>query len=405
MTNVDREILYNPRDPNMRADPYPYYHRLRSVEPIHQTPFGYWVVSSYRATDALLRDPRVTSEFHRDAKWAEHRGGWDSPVVTDTRMWMLMLDGSAHRRIRGLVNPVFSAGALLRMRPRVEQLLTRFLDEMGTGEGIDMISSLALPLPVSVICGLVGLPFEDREQCRAWTEAIGHVVDPALDTATEQKMNKALVEFREYITGHLAARRRDPQDDILSRLAAAEVDGGRLTDDEIIANVLLTFNAGHETTVNLLGNGMLALLRHPDQMAALRADPGLIEEGINEIARYDAPVQLVARIALDDIKVDDTLIPAGSKIMLLLGAASRDPERYPDPDRLDLRRTDVKPLAFGAGPHYCIGAMLGKMEGRLVFTEMLRRYRRISLADETLVWRPHVNFRGLSRLPLNLVGR
>ncbi len=404
MTNVDREILYNPRDPNMRADPYPYYHRLRSVEPIHQTPFGYWVVSSYRATDALLRDPRVTSEFHRDAKWAEHRGGWDSPVVTDTRMWMLMLDGSAHRRIRGLVNPVFSAGALLRMRPRVERLLARFLDEMGTGEGIDMISSLALPLPVSVICGLVGLPFEDREQCRAWTEAIGHVVDPALDTATEQKMTKALVEFREYIAGHLAARRRDPQDDILSRLAAAEVGGGRLTDDEIIANVLLTFNAGHETTVNLLGNGMLALLRHPDQIAALRADPGLIEEGINEIARYDAPVQLVARIALDDIKVDDTLIPAGSKIMLLLGAASRDPERYLDPDRLDLRRTDVKPLAFGAGPHYCIGAMLGKMEGRLVFTEMLRRYRRISLADETLVWRPHVNFRGLSRLALDLVG-
>jgi cytochrome P450 len=299
---------------------------------------------------------------------------------------------------------VFSAGALMRMRPQVERLLARFLDEMGTGDGIDMISSLALPLPVSVICGLVGLPFEDREQCRAWTEAIGHVVDPALDTATEQKMTKALVEFREYIAGHLAARRRDPQDDILSRLAAAEVNGGRLTDDEIIANVLLTFNAGHETTVNLLGNGMLALLRHPDQIAALRADPGLIEEGINEIARYDAPVQLVARIALDDIKVDDTLIPAGSKIMLLLGAASRDPERYPDPDRLDLRRTDVKPLAFGAGPHYCIGAMLGKMEGRLVFTEMLRRYRRISLADETLVWRPHVNFRGLSRLPLDLVG-
>jgi cytochrome P450 len=404
VTNVDREILYNPRDPNMRADPYPYYHRLRSVEPIHHTPFGYWVVSSYQATDALLRDPRVTSEFHRDAKWAEHRGGWDSPVVTDTRMWMLMLDGSAHRRIRGLVNPVFSAGALLRMRPRVEQLLTRFLDEMGTGEGIDMISSLALPLPVSVICGLVGLPFEDREQCRAWTEAIGHVVDPALDSATEQKMTRALVEFREYIASHLAARRRDPQDDILSRLASAEVNGGRLTDDEIIANVLLTFNAGHETTVNLLGNGMLALLRHPDQIEALRADPELIEEGINEIARYDAPVQLVARIALEDIKVDDTLIPAGSKIMLLLGAASRDPERYPDPDRLDLRRADVKPLAFGAGPHYCIGAMLGKMEGRLVFTEMLRRYRRISLADEALVWRPHVNFRGLSRLPLDLVG-
>ncbi|MFB7867950.1 cytochrome P450 [Streptomyces sp. NPDC056069] len=397
------EILYDPRDPKMRSDPYPFYARLRETEPVHRTPFGFWVVSGYEEAGQLLRDPRLTSEFHRDKKWAEHRGGWHSPVVDDTRMWMLMLDGGAHRRIRGLVNPVFNARSVQEMRPRISRILAKVLDDMGAGEGIDLIDELALPLPVTVICGLVGLPVEDRDQCRKWTEAIGHVVDPALDETTMRAMNDSVVEFRAYIAEHLAKRRSEPQDDILTRLMLAEVDGERLSDDEIIANVLLLFNAGHETTVNLIGNGMLALLRHPEQLRALREDPGLIEEGVDEFVRYDAPVQLVARITTADVEVGDRTIAAGSKLMILLGAANRDPRRYVNPDTLDMTRSDIKPLAFGGGPHYCIGALLGKIEGRLVFTELLRRYRDISLTTEDVVWRPHVNFRGLSELRVDLV--
>ncbi|MEV0639938.1 cytochrome P450 [Streptomyces sp. NPDC050619] len=387
----------------MRSDPYPFYARLREAEPVHQTPFGFWVVSGYDEAAALLRDPRLTSEFHRDAKWAEHRGGWESPVVSDTRRWMLMLDGRAHRRIRTLVNPVFSAGSIQKMRPQISGILTKVLDQMGAGEGIDLIDSLALPLPVTVICGLVGLPVEDRDQCRKWTEAIGHVVDPALDEVTEKAMNQSVLEFRSYIAEHLAKRRTDPQDDILTRLMLAEVDGERLTDDEIIGNVLLLFNAGHETTVNLIGNGMLALLRHPEQLQTLRNNPDLIEEGVDEFVRYDAPVQLVARITTADVTVGQKTIPSGSKLMILLGAANRDPRRYDDPDSLDVSRTDIKPLAFGGGPHYCIGALLGKLEGRLVFRELLRRYKSVSLTTEDVVWRPHVNFRGLSELRVDLV--
>ncbi|MEE1753799.1 cytochrome P450 [Streptomyces sp. SP18CS02] len=403
MDSVKQELLYDPRNPELRKDPYPFYKRLQETDPVYLTPFGYWVVSGYEETAALLRDPRLTSEFHRDAKWAEHRGGWESPVVSDTRKWMLMLDGSAHRRIRGLVNPVFSARAILRMRPRIVEILHKILDDMGSGKDIDLISALALPVPVTVICGLVGLPVEDRDQCRQWTEAIGHVVDPALSEQTQQAMNTALVEFRAYIAEHLALRRKDPQDDILSRLLAAEVDGEKLSDDEIIANVLLLFNAGHETTVNLIGNGMLALLRHPDQLRALRENPGLLDEGIDEFVRFDAPVQLVARIATDDIDVGGKTIPAGAKLMLLLGAANRDARRYEEADRLRLDRPDIKPLAFGGGPHYCIGAMLGRMEGQLVFSELVNRYSDISLTGEDLVWRPHVNFRGLSELRLDLL--
>ncbi len=397
------EILYNPRDPKMRSDPYPFYARLRETEPVHLTPFGFWVVSGYAEAAQLLRDPRLTSEYHRDAKWTEHRGGWNSPVVNDTRMWMLMLDGGPHRRIRGLVNPVFSGRSVQEMRPRISEILEKVLADMGSGEGIDLIDDLALPLPVTVICGLVGLPVEDRDQCRRWTEAIGHVVDPALDETTQRVMNSSVVEFHAYIAEHLAKRRSEPQDDILSRLMLAEVDGERLSDDEIIANVLLLFNAGHETTVNLIGNGMLALLRHPDQLRALRENPGLIEEGVDEFTRYDAPVQLVARITTADVEVGGKTIPAGSKLMILLGAANRDPRRYAHPDTLDMTRTAIKPLAFGGGPHYCIGALLGKIEGRLVFDELLRRYRNISLTTEDVVWRPHVNFRGLSELRVDLV--
>lgn len=403
MDAVRQELLYDPRDPKLRKDPYPFYKKLRETDPVYLTPFGYWAVSGYEETASLLRDPRLTSEFHHDKKWTEHRGGWESPVVTSTRKWMLMLDGASHRRIRGLVNPVFSARAILKMRPRIVEILHKILDDMGSGEGIDLIDNLALPVPVTVICGLVGLPVEDRDQCRLWTEAIGHVVDPALTDETQKKMNTALVEFRAYIGEHLAKRRQEPQDDILSRMLAAEVDGEKLSEDEIVANVLLLFNAGHETSVNLIGNGMLALLRHPDQLQALRENPELIEEGIEEFARYDAPVQLVARIATEDIEVGGKHIPAGSKIMLLLGAANRDERRYEDADRLNLSRTDIKPLAFGGGPHYCIGASLGRYEGQLVFNELLRRYSTIALTGEELRWRPHVNFRGLSELRLNLI--
>ncbi|RSM80080.1 cytochrome P450 [Kibdelosporangium aridum] len=396
-------LLFDPRDPSLSADPYPHYRRLREADPVHQSPFGYWVLTRYADLDVVLRSPYVSSEFHRDKTWAKHRGGPDSPIVTSTRMWMLMLDGAAHRRIRGLMGRAFTPRAVARLRPRVQSAIDDLIDAMGEGE-VDLLSQLALPLPVTVICELLGLPTTDRDQCREWTDKIAMVVDPAITPTMAEEMNAAEVEFRAYITEQLNQRRRNPSDDILSLLLAAEVDGERLTDDEIVANVLLMFNAGHETTVNLIGNGMVALLQHPDQLALLRENPSLIETGIDELARYDAPVQLAARITTADVELTSATIPAGSKVMLMYGAACRDPERYPDPDRLDLTRDGVKPIAFGGGPHYCIGAPLGRLEASMVFTALLDRYASIDLATEELQWRRNVNFRGLKQLPLKLVG-
>ncbi|GAA2529961.1 cytochrome P450 [Winogradskya humida] len=396
------ETLFDPRDPTMRADPYPHYHRLRAAEPIHRTPFGYWVLSRHEEVEQLVRSPHVSSAFHQDPSWVKHRGGAGGPAVGSTRHWMLMLDGAAHRRIRGQVNAAFTAGAVERLRPRIVELVKELLDELGDGE-VDLIEGLALPLPVTVICELVGLPAEDRARCREWTDSIGRIVDPAITPEASAAMNRSAAEFTEYIREQLRLRRADPREDVLSLLAAADGNGDRLTDEEIIANVLLLFNAGHETTVNLIGNGVLALLRHPDQLQLLRDRPELMESAVDELARYDCPVQVAARVTTAEVRLGEATLPAGAKVMVLFGAASRDPVRYPDPDRLDITRSGTRTLAFGGGPHYCIGALLGKFETGLVLTELLRRYQKIELATDELVWRPNFNFRGLDSLPVKLV--
>jgi cytochrome P450 len=288
-----------------------------------------------------------------------------------------------------------------RLRPRIAAAIDGLIDKLGDGE-VDLVGELALPLPIMVIGELLGLPPADRDQCRAWTDSIGHVIDPIVTPAMQVAMNQAVTEFSEYLAGQLTARRAHPGPDLLSSMASMEDHGERLTDDEIIANTVLMFNAGHETTVNLIGNGMLALLKHPEQLQRLRENPGLIDQGVDELIRYDAPVQMAARIMTADTDLGETTIRAGAKVMLLYGAANRDPERYAEPDRLDLGRTGVKSLAFGGGPHFCLGAPLARLEVAMVFTALLERYPSIELATEEHTWRPNLNLRGLTGLSLKL---
>jgi cytochrome P450 len=404
MTDPQTEVLYNPLDPSAHADPYPQYRRLRELDPVHRSPYGFYVLTRYSDIMFLTRSHDVSSEFHTDASWAKRRGGPDSTIVNSTRSWMLMIDGMAHRRIRGVVNHVFTGRAIERLRGRVDSLIKELLADLEPGVTIDLINELALPLPVIVICELLGLPAEDRDQCRRWTEAIGHVVDPVITGDMSGAMNDAAAEFRAYIGAQLAQRRAKPGEDVLSLLATTRLQDGALTDREIIDNVLLLFAAGHETTVNLIGNGTLALLQNPDQVAKALSAGGITDSGVDELVRYDAPVQLVARLATADILLQDTVIEEGSKMMLLLGAANRDPERYADPDTLRLDRADVKPASFGGGAHYCIGALLGKMEAGLAFNHLFSNHR-LELATDELQWRPNVNFRGLRSLPLTVSAR
>ncbi|MFI7123030.1 cytochrome P450 [Amycolatopsis sp. NPDC049868] len=394
--------LFDPRDPAVRTDPYPVYRKLRETDPVHQSDFGFWVLSRYADVNAVLSASGVSSEFYRSQSWTERRGGPDSPLVTSVRSWMLMLDGPAHRRIRAVIGKVFTRASVDRLRPRVAAETNRLLDAVGEGP-TDLIADLALPLPVTVTCDLLGLPTEHRDQFRLWTEQISRVIDPAITVEDSAEMNRAETEFREYVKEELDRRRAEPREDILSLLAHAEVDGVRLTDHEIIANILFLFVAGHETTVNLIGNGLLALLRHPDQLKLLRSNPDLIPGAMDELTRYDAPVQILSRLLDEPVGLGEAVLPAGSKVMLLFGAACRDPERYPEPDRLDVTRGAVKNLAFSGGPHYCLGAALGKMEAATVLREFLGRYRGIEMVNEgELRWRGNVSFRGLESFPLML---
>jgi cytochrome P450 len=395
------DLLFDPRDPRMRANPYPFYHRLRSIDPVHRSPFGYWVLSRHQDVDVILRDSRGGSNFPCDEAWARHRGGPESPIVRSTMQWMMMLDGPAHRRLRTIMGRVFTTRAVERLRPHIAAVVDGLIDEIGEGE-IDLVKDLALPLPIMVIGELLGIPRADRYQCRAWTDRIGHVIDPIVTPDAQVAMNQATTEFSAYLTEQIRARRANPGQDLLSSLVTMDDSGDRLTDDEIVANVLLLFIAWHETTVNLIGNGMLALLQHPEQMTLLRENPDLMSQATEELSRYDSPVQIAARIMAADVTLGETTIPAGSKVMMINGAANRDPARYTDPDRLDLSRTGIKSLTFGGGAHFCIGAPLARLELATVFTGLLERYRSIELAADEFSWRANVNLRGLNELPLKL---
>jgi cytochrome P450 len=391
------ELLFDLRDPSLHADPYPHYHRLRAADPVHHSPFGYWILSRYADVEAVLKDPRGSSDFPNDPTWAKHRGGPDSNIVTSMRDWLIMLDGAAHRRIRVIVGTVFNGRSAQRLRPRIEAAIGQLLDAMGEGE-IELVRDLALPLPITVISELLGIPEPDRARCRVWTSQIGHSIDPFITAEMRTAMNEAEAEFHEYLAGQLALRRKNPGDDLLSLLLAGRDGDDRLTDDEIIGNVEMMFIAGHETTVSTVGSGMLALLQHPDQLRYLREHPEAIDGAVDELTRYNAPLQTTTRVVTDDLPVGGKVIPGGAKVMLLLGAANRDPEKYPDPDRLDLTRVGVKPLSFGGGPHYCLGAPLAKLEAGLAFNALLKRYQTIELATEELIWRRHFNLRGLEEL-------
>jgi len=271
---------------------------------------------------------------------------------------------------------------------------------------VDLIADLALPLPVTVISELLGMPVEDHGQAREWAEAIAQALDPIVTEEQATRADRAVRELAAYIAEVVEERRRHPGPDVLSRLIEARGDGvdegGRLSEAELISTVGLLFGAGHETTRNLIGNGMLALLRHPGELERLRRDPGLTRSAVEELLRYDSPVQLMGRGAREDAVVGGERVAAGEGLMLLIGAANRDPAQFRDPDRLDVGRSDVKMLSFGGGIHFCLGAMLARTEGQIAIGTLLARVRNLELATETLQWRSHITLRGLTALPVHI---
>ena len=396
--------LFNPLAPDFIANPYPFYERLRETDPMHLTPLGFHVASRHGDIATILRDRRFGKDF---AGRMSRRHGpeiLEEPVYRSMRHWMLQQDPPDHTRLRGLVVRAFTARRVEDMRPRIQEIVDGILDRVESRGHMDLIADFAFRLPVTVICDMLGIPAEDRALFFTSSRTGGRLLDPVpLSRAEIEQHNASSLAAADYFHRLFELRRRQPGDDLTTQLVQAEEHGSKLSNEELTANVILLFGAGHETTVNLIGNGLLALYRNPDQLRLLSEDPSLTAGAIEEFIRYDSSVQITGRTTLEDVdEIGGIPLAKGQSVICLLGSANRDPAVYADPDRLNVTRADVRPLSFGGGIHYCLGAQLARIEGEIAIATLLRRLPGLRLDDaEHPDWRQTFVLRGLNTLPAN----
>ena len=395
--------LFNPLSPEFIRDPYPHYDQLRRLDPVHITSHGMYLVSRHSDVSGVFRDKRFGKDFVERTTRRYGPKIMEEPIFRSMSHWMLQQDPPDHARLRGLVVKAFTARRVEDMRPRIQQVVDETLDRAIPRGSMDLIEDYAFRLPVTIICEMLGIPEEHRELFYTGSRDSGRILDPVPLTPEEiARSNAAYMMSQMYFQQLFEWRRKQPGDDLTTQLVQAEEDGSKLTNEELTANIILLFGAGHETTVNLIGNALLALHRNPDQLALLKAQPELITGAIEEFLRYDSSVQMTGRVTLDDIDdLGNRNIPKGESVLCLLGSANRDPAAYPDrPDRLDIARPNVRPLSFGGGIHFCLGAQLARIEAEIAISTLLRRLPDLRLEDaENPQWRPTFVLRGLKRLP------
>ncbi len=392
------------RDPAFLADPYPAFDRLREAAPVWKAPFGRWLLTRYDDCSLLLRDRRFGKDYS-DPEALTRRFGptaLEEPAVVELSHMLLMRDPPDHTRLRGLVSKAFTARRIEALRQRVREMAERLIDAVKPAGRMDVIADLAFPLPVMVICELLGVPDEDRERFMKGSVSGGRLLDPAPPARAElDAANLSSQASGAYFEALFEKRRREPADDLITQLVQAEEAGERLTTPELRANVNMLFAAGHETTVNLIGNGLLALLRRPDQWRILRDDPSLIPNGIEEILRFESPVQAVSRVLAEAVDIGGVTLGRKEMVVAALGAGNRDPAVFENAHRLDVTRKDPNPLSFGGGIHFCLGAQLARIEAAEVFGAVLSRLPDLRLAEpERVQWRPSFALRGLTELPV-----
>lgn len=382
--------------PEGRADPYPRYATLRRQAPVHHSAFGFWALSRYDDCQQLLRHPGVGKDFTGAANslglTGEQRAAQDR--FRNDRSNMLTTDPPDHTRLRRLVTRAFTPRTVETLRSRVVALVDELLDDFGAGE-VDVMDALAFPLPVTVIGEMLGVPAEDRPGLRPLVRAVTAVLELAVTPDALAEATTADMRLEEYFADLVAERRGRPRDDLLTQLIEAEDKGDQLSEHELISTAILLFAAGFETTTHLIGNGLLALLAHPDQLARLRSDRSLVRAAVEELLRYDSPVQIAVRTAYEDLTIGGHRIESGSFVLALLGAANRDPAHFSDPERLDVGRDEGAPMSFGGGIHFCLGAALARLEAQIVLDRLLDRFATMELVGGPPAHRDSLTLRGL----------
>jgi cytochrome P450 len=364
-----------------------------------------WLVTRHRDCVTVLRDPRCRAEKFPASMLRELAADPSSPFSTVARTvlgMMLVKDDPDHARLRGLVNKAFTPRVVAELRPRIQAIADELLDAAQRRGGLDAIEDLGMPLPIIVIAELLGVPLEDRADLKRWSDGLVTFLDGTVRDQGIADAAAACVEMRAYMDRIFAARRAAPRDDLISRLLAAREVEDKLSDDELFGTVALVLAAGHETTTNLIGNGLYTLLRHPAELARLRARPELIGSAVEELLRFEPPVTLTSRRLQADYELDGVRIGADDEINLVLLAANRDPEVFAEPDRLDLARNDSRHLSFGFGAHFCLGAALARLEGQIALGSAVARFPGMKLVDEAPAWKPGIVLRGLRKLEIRL---
>ena len=399
-------VVFNPLLGGARQNPYPLYRRLRESDPVHRSrAIRGWIL--FRHADCLdvLRDARFSADDRNYAAYEQERAAAIQDGLVDPsepeEPVMLRRDPPDHTRLRSLVNKAFTPRAIEKLQPRIEEIASGLLDDLESRREFDLIADFAVPLPVTIIAEMLGVPAEDRHTFKRWSDHLIGFLDPQASPGPEI-LRQTADEFFEYMDRIAAERRKEPAGDLLSALVLAEEQGDRLSQQELHSTLALLLAAGNETTTNLIGNGMLALLRHPDQLALLRHHPELIESAVEELLRWDSPVQFTMRIPTVDLDFHGKRFEKGQAVVAVLGSANRDPEIFANPEVLDITRSENRHASFGYGVHFCLGAQLARLEGRIAIGALLRRFADLQLATGRPKWRKLTFLRGLEALPVQL---
>jgi cytochrome P450 len=410
--SADRPV-FDPFDPLWASDPFSVYAQLRERAPIHRNDLGFWVVARHADCLALLRDRRVSSDsLNVDVERVS--AGFRTPAPPDDPMTVAMQelrpflfrDPPDHTRLRGLVSKAFTPKVVESMRAGTEEVVDQLLDAALEADRVDLLDTFAYPLPVRVICDLLGVPLDDQDRFKVWSDALARGLDPDFLLAQEviDARGEALLQFSQYFFELLAERRRHPGEDLLSGLVQVEEEGTVLSEGELLSTCILLLVAGHETTVNLISGGTLALLEHPDQLVRFRDDPAVQRSGIEEMLRYVSPVQLTGRVMLEDLELEGVTFRAGDFAMLLIASGNHDPAQFNDPERFDVTRTPNNHLGFGFGIHHCLGAPLARMEAQVALSALVRRAPDLALATDRVTYKNNIVLRGMESLPVSMRG-
>jgi hypothetical protein len=401
-SSFDQDLI----SPAFCADPYPVYHRLRSESPVYWSEaWGAWVMTRYEDILTVFRDSRRFSNKDRFTRFLEQLPETTAEEIAPLKdhyvVGMLQSDPPDHTRLRALVNKAFTPRAIEGMRPRIQEIVDQLLDVARDKGEMDVIRDLAYPLPAIVIAEMLGVPPHERDQFIRWSDDIAAFQGTGrAKRETVLRAAKSIRDLEDYFRNLCAKRRGRPESDLMSQLVAAEEQGDKLTEAEMISTCVLLLVAGHETTRNLIGNGTLALLRHPEQASTLRATPDMIVSSVEELLRYDSPLQRGWRRVSEDVVLGGEELVKGQLVFLMLGAANRDPAVFSCPDQLDLRRQDNRHIAFGFGVHFCLGAPLARLEGQIAIQTLFYRFPTLRLVSKDLEWHENIAIHGLKSLPV-----